>query len=82
MTKTQILFRGEESALKKSQVESFPVIADKKLSSVAQVVGDFSLIPTTAMDLLGIVGSLQLKGIRIPTATKSAKKGWRLIAKW
>ena len=82
MTKTQILFRGEESALKTSQVESFPVIADKKLSSVAQVVGDFSLIPTTAMYLLSMVGSLQLEGIKIPTGTKSARKGWRLTAKW
>ena len=82
MTKTQILFRGEESALKKSQVESFPVIADKKLSSIAQVVGDFSLIPTTAMDLLSMVGSLQLEGLKIPTSTKSARKGWRLTAKW
>jgi len=82
MTKTQILFRGEESALKKSQVESFPVIADKKLSSIAQVVGDFSLIPTTAMDLLSMIGSLQLEGIKIPTSTKSARKGWRLTAKW
>ena len=82
MTKTQILFRGEESALKKSQVESFPVAADKKLSSIVQVVGDFSLIPTTAMDLLGMIGRLQLEGIKIPTSNKSAKKGWRLTAKW
>ena len=82
MTKTQILFRGEESALKTSQVESFPVIADKKLSSMAQVVGDFSLIPTTAMDLLSMIGSLQLEGLKIPTSTKSARKGWRLTAKW
>lgn len=82
MTKTQTLFRGEESALKKTQVESFPVIADKKLSSIVQVVGDFSLIPATAIDLLGLVRSLQLEGIKVPTGTKSARKGWRLTAKW
>jgi hypothetical protein len=83
MTKTQILFRGhEESALKKTQVESFPVKADKKLSSIAQVVGDFSLIPTTAVDLIGLIGNHQLEGISIPTSTKSARKGWRLTAKW
>jgi len=76
----QTLFRGEESALKNSQV-SFPVAADKKLS-MAQVVGDFSLIPTSAIDLLGLVGNLQLEGTRIPTGTKSTKKGWRLTAKW
>jgi hypothetical protein len=82
MIQTQILFRGEKSVLDKNQVGSFPVIADKKLSLMAQVVGDFSLIPITAMDLLGLVGSLQLKGISVPTGTKSAKKGWRLTAKW
>ena len=82
MIQTQILFRGEKSVLDKNQVGSFPVIADKKLSLMAQVVGDFSLIPVTAMDLLGLVGSLRLKGISIPTGPKSAKKGWRLTAKW
>ena len=82
MIQTQILFRGETSALEKNQVESFPVIADKNLSSIAQVVGDFSLIPITAMDLLGLIGTQQLEGIKIPTDTKSAKKGWRLTAKW
>ena len=45
--KTQILAIGEQSALKKSPVESFPVVADKKLS-IAQIVGDFSLLPTIA----------------------------------
>ena len=79
---TQILFRGETSALENNLVASIPVIADKKLSSIAQVVGDFSLIPKSAIDLLGLIGSLQLKGIKVPTSTKSAKKGWRLIAKW
>jgi len=79
--KAQILFRGETSALKKSPVESFPVVADKKFS-IAQVVGDFSLIPTTAIDLIGLIGNHQLEGISIPTGTKSAKNGWRLIAKW
>lgn len=79
MNQTQILFRGEKSALKKSQV-SFPVIADKKL--VAQVVGDFSIIPTTALDLIGLIGNSQLEEIKIPSGSKSAKKGWRLTAKW
>ena len=45
--KPQIVFRRETSALKKSPVESFPVKADKKLS-MAQIVGDFSLLPTFA----------------------------------
>jgi len=75
-----ILEKGEESTLKKTQV-SYPVIVDRKLAA-KKVVGDFSLIPTTAMDLLGMIGSLQLEGIQIPTGTKSAKKGWRLTAKW
>ena len=79
---TQILFRGETSTLENNPVASIPVIADKKLSSIAQVVGDFSLIPTTAIDHIGLIGGLQLKGIKIPTGTKSTKKGWRLIAKW
>ena len=80
---TQLLRENEKSAfVTESPVESIPVYADEKLSSVAQVVGDFSLIPTTAMDLLSMIGSLQLEGIKIPTGTKSAKKGWRLTAKW
>ena len=80
---TQLLRENEKSAfVTESPVESIPVYADEKLSSVAQVVGDFSLIPTTAMDLLSMIGSLQLEGIKIPTCTKSAKKGWRLTAKW
>ena len=68
--KTQILFGGKTSALENSPVESFPVIADTKLSPMrTKVVGDFSLIPATAMDLVGLIGSLQLDGMRIPTAT-------------
>ncbi len=78
---TKILFGGEESALKKSQVESIPVVADKKLSN-AQVVGDFSLIPTNAIDQIGLIGSRQLAKRQISTATKSAKKGFRVVAKW
>ena len=80
---TQLLRENEKSAfVTESPVESIPVYADEKLSSIAQVVGDFSLIPTTAMDLLSMIGSLQLEGIKIPTGSKSAKKGWRLTAKW
>jgi len=45
MVCSQILEISEQSALKKSPVESFPVEADKKLS-MAQIVGDFSLLPT------------------------------------
>lgn len=74
----QILFGGEKSALKNSQV-SFPVKADKKLS---KIVGDFSIIPTSATELIGIIGNQQLKGIRIPSGTKSVKKGFRVVAKW
>ena len=80
--KTQILFGGETSALENNLVESIPVTADKKLSSIAQVVGDFSLLPTSAKDHIGLIGSVGLREIRIPTGTKSAKKGWRLTAKW
>ena len=83
MKQTQILLGGENTAfVTESPVASIPVYADEKLSSVAEIVGDFSLIPTTAIELLGLVGSLQLEGIKIPTGTKSAKKGWRLTAKW
>lgn len=82
MNQQTILFGGETSALQKSQVESLPVKADKKLSSIVQVVGDFSIIPTTAIELLNLVGSSQLNGIKVPTCTKSARKGWRLTAKW
>lgn len=78
---TQILFEGEESALKKSQVESIPVAADKKLSNV-QVVGDFSLIPTNAVDQICLIGSKQLAKRQIPTETKSGKNGFRVVAKW
>ena len=38
MIQTQILFRGETSALEKNQVESFPVIADKNLLSIENTV--------------------------------------------
>jgi len=80
---TQLLWENEKSAfVTENPVESIPVHADEKLSSMVQVVGDFSLIPTTAMDLLGLIGTKQLEGIKIPTSTKSAKKGWRLTAKW
>lgn len=81
MKQQTILFGGETSALQKSQVESLPVKADKKLS-IVQVVGDFSIIPATAIELLHLVGSPQLNGIKVPTCTKSARKGWRLTAKW
>ena len=79
----QLLRENEKFAfVNESPVESIPVYADEKLSSVAELVGDFSLIPTTAMDLLGLIGIQQLQGIKIPTSTKSAKKGWRLTGKW
>ena len=79
----QLLRENEKSAfVNESPVESIPVYADEKLSSIAELVGDFSLIPITAMDLLGLIGTQQLRGIQIPTGTKSAKKGWRLTGKW
>ena len=79
----QLLRENEKFAfVNESPVESIPVYADEKLSSVAELVGDFSLIPITAMDLLGLIGTQQLEGIKIPTSTKSAKKGWRLTGKW
>ena len=77
-----IRLKRKWSGWNESPVESIPVYADEKLSSVAELVGDFSLIPITAMDLLGLIGTQQLEGIKIPTSTKSAKKGWRLTAKW
>jgi len=76
-----ILGKGETTALKNSPVESFPVKAVRKLST-KEIVGDFSLVPTTALDLMGLIGNQQLEGIEIPSSTKSAKKGWRLTAKW
>jgi hypothetical protein len=80
---TQLLLENEKSAFgNESPVESIPVYADEKLSTVAELVGDFSQIPITAMDLLGLIGTQQLEGIKIPTSTKSAKKGWSLTAKW
>jgi len=80
---TQLLQGGEKSTFViESPVASIPVNVDEKLSSMEKVVGDFSLIPTNAMDLLGLIGTQQLEGIRIPSGTKSARKGWRLIAKW
>ena len=80
---TQLLLENEKSAFgNESPVESIPVYADEKLSTVAELVGDFSQIPITAMDLLGLIGTQQLEGIKIPTSTKSAKKGWKLTAKW
>jgi len=82
-TETQLLLENEKFAFGNERpVESIPVYADKKLSTVAELVGDFSQIPITAMDLLGLIGTQQLEGIKIPTSTKSAKKGWRLTAKW
>ena len=82
-TETQLLLENEKFAFGNERpVESIPVYADEKLSTVAELVGDFSQIPITAMDLLGLIGTQQLEGIKIPTSTKSAKKGWRLTAKW
>ena len=79
-TISQIIARCEEPVLENNPV-SYPVISGKKLS-VKKVVGDFSLLPTTAMDLMGLIGNQQLEGIRMPTGTKSAKKGFRMVAKW
>ena len=82
MQQQSIIFaRSEESVRKNSPVESFPVATDKKLSS-SKVVGDFSIVPTTAIDHIGLIGSVQLEGMKIPSGTKSVKKGWRLTAKW
>jgi len=81
MAKSVILIRGEKSDLENNQVESLPVISDKKLSSAAKVVGDFSLIPTSAVDHIGLIGSVGLQKIRIPSNTKPTRKGWRLAAK-
>ena len=80
MQQSIIFERSELSTLKTIQVSS-PVKVDKKLS-IAQIVGDFSLIPTNAIDQISLIGSRQLDGISIPLGTKSAKKGWRLTAKW
>jgi hypothetical protein len=76
-----IVIRRENPVLKNTPVESSLVKTGKKLSR-AQLVGDFSMIPTNAIDHIGLIGSVNLRGIKIPTGTKSAKKGWRVIAKW
>ena len=81
--KAQILLGGEKFALVNSLVESFPVKANEKLSQrVPQIVGDFSLIPTSWYDRAQLIGSthagIREKGVH----TKSANKGWELVAKW
>jgi hypothetical protein len=81
MSQSQIVIRRENPVLKNIPVVRSLVKTGKKLS-VKKVVGDFSLLPTTAMDLIGLIGHQQLEGIRIPTSTKSAKKGFRMVAKW
>ena len=79
----QILFGGETPVLEKSPVESFPVITGKKLSvCVPEIVGDFSLIPTSWIERIQFIGTVhpgvREKGIR----TRSAERGWRLVARW
>ncbi len=68
---------------RENPVESIPVGKSKKLSqSVAQIVGDFSLIPTNWIDHAQLIGSTHA-GIRQKgNHTKSANKGWRMVAKW
>ena len=82
MNQTQILFQGEKSALNKNPVESFPVLADKKLSTRTDVVGNFSLIPTNVIYDIGLIGNVKFEAIRVPTTTKYARKDWSVTAKW
>ncbi len=68
---------------RESPVVSTPVGKSQKLSQrVPQIVGDFSLIPTSWIDRAQLIGSthagIREKGVH----TKSANKGWRLVAKW
>ena len=68
---------------RESPVESIPVGKSEKLSqNVPQFVGDFSLIPTSWYDRAQLIGSthtgIREKGVH----TKSANKGWRMVAKW
>jgi len=75
-----ILEKGREPALENNPV-SCPVVTGKKLS-IVQIVGKSSLVPTTAIGLIGNIGMHQFEGFRMPMKTKSVKKGFRMVAKW
>ena len=82
-TYQSLVIETPELSGRESQVESIPVGKSKKLSQrVPQLVGDFSLIPTSWVERAQLIGSthegIREKGIH----TKSANKGWRVIAKW
>ena len=68
---------------RESPVESIPVGKSEKLSQhVPQFVGDFYLIPTSWSERAQLIGSTHA-GIRERGVhTKSANKGWELVAKW
>jgi len=79
----QVLLGGETPVLENSPVESFPVITGKKLSSIVkEYVGDFSLIPTSAIDHIERIGNTQKQVREKGINTKSARKGWRMTAAW
>ena len=78
-----LLLETPELSGRESPVGSIPVAKNEKLSQrVPQIVGDFSLIPTSWIDRAQLIGSthagIREKGVH----TKSANKGWRLVAKW
>jgi len=82
-TYQSLLMETPELSGRKSPVESIPVAKSEKLSQrVPQIVGDFSLIPTSWIERAQLIGSthegIREKGIH----TKSARKGWSMTAKW
>ena len=81
--KQSLLLETSKLLETESPVESIPVVKSEKLSQrMPQIVGDFSLIPTSWIERAQLIGSthagIRGKGVH----TKSANKGWRLVAKW
>jgi len=78
-----LLKETDQLSAEESPVTSIPVQESKKLvASVTEYVGDFSLIPTSWIDRVQLIGSVH-EGIREKGIhTKSANKGWRMVAKW
>jgi len=78
-----LLTETPQLSAEESPVTSIPVQESKKLvASVTEYVGDFSLIPTSATEHFKNIGTthngIRERGIH----TKSANRGWRMVAKW
>jgi len=77
-----LLLETSELSETESPVVSIPVAKSEKLSQRVPQIVDFSLIPTSWIERAQLIGSthagIREKGVR----TKSASKGWRMVAKW